>query len=55
MDLLSLIPFKTVGLPLLKDVMHPQEWKVLTQYLDDPKAFQDTKVQQDLSRMAASS
>jgi uridine monophosphate synthetase len=52
-DLLRLIPFKTVGLPLLKDVMHSKEWSILTQYLDDPKAFQDRKTQQDLSRMAA--
>lgn len=54
-DLLSLIPFKTVGLPLLKDVMHPEEWSVLTQYLDDPNAFQDRKIQEDLKRVAATS
>ena len=50
--LLSLIPFKTAGLPLLKEVMNPTEWSTLMQYLEDPKPFQDPKVQKDLARMA---
>jgi uridine monophosphate synthetase len=51
-ELLSLIPFKTVGLPLLKDVMHAAEWSTLMQYLDDPESFQDPKIQKDLTQMA---
>ncbi|MBI5247933.1 MAG: hypothetical protein HY912_00430 [Desulfomonile tiedjei] len=46
MKLLSLIPFKTVGLPLLEGVMHPTEWDVIHRYLDDPAEFQN-KTEQD--------
>jgi orotate phosphoribosyltransferase len=51
-DLLSLIAFKTRGLPLLRDVMQPKEWDVVTRYLDDPAAFQDASAQEELQRMA---
>ena len=44
-NLLSLIPFKTVGLPLLEGVMNKTEWGTLTHYLDDPDHFQDPGVQ----------
>jgi hypothetical protein len=50
--LLSLIPFKTVGLPLLKDVMAEPEWKVISQYLEDPVHFQNKSVQEDVARSA---
>ncbi|MDQ7782744.1 MAG: hypothetical protein RDU20_07685 [Desulfomonilaceae bacterium] len=53
-DLLSLIPFKTVGLPLLKEVMNIDEWETLTRYLDDPGFFQDRDVQADVSRLSES-
>ncbi len=52
MTLLSLVPFKTVGLPLLKDVMDAAEWDVLTRYLDNPDEFQDIKVQSQLRNIS---
>jgi orotate phosphoribosyltransferase len=54
MTLLSLVPFKTVGLPLLKDVMDATEWDVLTRYLDDPEEFQDAGVQSQLHKISKS-
>lgn len=50
--LLSLIPFNTVGLPLLQSVMEPGEYDVIRRYLDDPDHFQDAGVQEELRRMA---
>ena len=52
--LLSLIPFKSYGLPLLKDSMHPGEWDVLNRYLHDPDSFQDAHMKQELETMAQS-
>jgi len=54
-ELLSLIPFKTLGLPLLEDVLHPKEWDILSRYLQEPDHFQDRKVQEDLARLAIES
>jgi orotate phosphoribosyltransferase len=54
-NLLSLIRFKSVGLPLLKDVMDPKEWQILTDYLEDPSRFQDSKLQAELKGMAVKS
>ncbi|MGO9117015.1 MAG: orotate phosphoribosyltransferase [Desulfomonilaceae bacterium] len=51
-DLVSLIPFKTGGLPLLKGVMHPKEWQTIAQYLEDPKAFQDDRVQKEIEKFS---
>jgi uridine monophosphate synthetase len=51
-DLLSLIPFKTVGLPLLEGVMDRTEWETLTRYLDDPDFFQDRQVQAETARLS---
>jgi orotate phosphoribosyltransferase len=51
-DLLSLVPFKTLGLPLLKDVMHPAEWDVLSRYLANPDHFQDVDVQREIRSLA---
>jgi uridine monophosphate synthetase len=53
-ELLSLIPFKSIGLPLLKGVMNPTEWATLIRYLDNPEEFQDPTVQQELTRLASS-
>ncbi|MBM4326242.1 MAG: hypothetical protein FJ118_03670 [Deltaproteobacteria bacterium] len=47
LDLLSLVPFKSVGLPLLKTVMNPAEWDVLRRYLEDPTAFQSEEAQRE--------
>ncbi|MCA1959432.1 MAG: hypothetical protein LDL33_01455 [Desulfomonile sp.] len=52
--LLSLIPFKTVGLPLLKGTLHPAEWDAISRYLDDPAQFQVSEVRADLVRLAQS-
>jgi orotate phosphoribosyltransferase len=52
-ELLSLIPFKQVGLPLLEDVMHRTEWDVLTRYLQDPDYFQNKEIQDEIAREAA--
>jgi orotate phosphoribosyltransferase len=51
--LLSLIPFKSVGLPLLKPVMHEAEWEILRDYLENPEEFQDRSVQERVARRAA--
>jgi len=50
--LLSLIPFKTVGLPLLKDVMDPEKWDTIARYLDDPVQFQDKKIQMEIAKLS---
>jgi uridine monophosphate synthetase len=52
-ELLSLIPFKSAGLSLLQDVMHPKEWETIRNYLDNPEAFQDPQVRSDLARIAS--
>ncbi|MEW6349144.1 MAG: hypothetical protein AB1646_08780 [Thermodesulfobacteriota bacterium] len=51
--LLSLVPFKTVGLPLLEGVMEKAEWETLRRYLDEPDRFQDKNVQSELAKLAA--
>jgi len=48
----SLIPFKSVGLPLLEGVMNNNEWETVRRYLDDSTPFQDKQVQERLARMA---
>jgi uridine monophosphate synthetase len=54
LELLSLIPFKTVGLPLLEGIMNKEEWKTITHYLEDPNHFQDKEVQSRVAALAAS-
>jgi orotate phosphoribosyltransferase len=51
--LLSVIPFKTVGLPLLKGVMHPTEWDVINRYLEEPAAFQNLSEQELIAKLRA--
>jgi uridine monophosphate synthetase len=53
-NLLSLIPFRSVGLPLLKEVMDRQEWELISHYLEDPDHFQHEQVQRDVERLAGS-
>lgn len=50
--LLSLIPFKTIGMPLLKHVMDPTEWEAISHYLHEPEYFQREEIQQKLERIA---
>jgi len=51
-DLLSLVPFKTLGLPLLRGVMNRDEWNVLSRYLENPDHFQDADVQREIRSLA---
>ncbi len=51
-ELLSLIPFKSWGLDILKEVMDPREWKVICDYLGDPDSFQSESVQVELKKMS---
>jgi len=53
LDLLSLIPFKSGGLPLLRDVMDKTEWETLSHYLEDPAYFQNKDVQDRVAKLAA--
>jgi len=50
-NIISLIPFKSLGLDLLKGTMHDSEWRVIRDYLNDPEAFQDRSVQERLAVM----
>lgn len=49
--LLSLIPFKSIGLPLLKGVMHKTEWEIVSRYLHDPSQFQDREAQKEIEAL----
>ncbi len=51
-DFLRLIPFKSVGLPMLEDVMDPKEWEIVTDYLNDPEKYQDPSAQAELEAIA---
>ncbi|MFH0957648.1 MAG: hypothetical protein V1897_03000 [Pseudomonadota bacterium] len=51
-NIVSLIPFKSLGLDLLKGAMHDSEWRVIKDYLNDPEAFQCRSVQERLSNMS---
>lgn len=51
-ELLSLVPFKSWGLDILKEVMDPREWKVIYDYLKDPEIFQSDSAQAELRKMS---
>ena len=50
--LLSLIRFKTTGLPLLEQVINRHEWETILHYLEDPQYYQDREAQERLARLA---
>ena len=52
MSLHSIIPFKTKGLPWLKDRMSETEYTVVTEYLENDVKYQDEKLQKELMQMA---
>jgi uridine monophosphate synthetase len=52
--LLSLIPFKTIGLPLLEGIMARTEWETINHYLHEPSYFQDKAVQARLAALVQS-
>ncbi len=52
LDLLSLIPFKTQGLELLKDVMNLSEWETIRDYLRNPDSFQNINVQKEIENLS---
>ncbi len=51
-ELLSLIPFKSLGLALLEKEMDTAEWATLRHYLEDPEYFQSEQVQKELATVA---
>jgi len=51
-EIVSLIPFKTMGLDLLKGILDEVEWEVIRDYLDNPQAFQDFLVRERLALMS---
>ncbi|MGC8659043.1 MAG: orotate phosphoribosyltransferase [Desulfomonilaceae bacterium] len=54
-EILSLIPFRTMGLELLKGILDKDEWTVISDYLGDPTAFQSDSVRRRLAQMSLSS
>lgn len=50
--LLSLIPFRSIGMPLLKDVMDSAEWETISHYLHEPDYFQQEEIRKKLERLA---
>ena len=48
----AVVPLKSQGLAWLADVMDPLEHEVISEYLDNPKRFQDELVQKDLIERA---
>ena len=50
-ELHSLIPFRSKGVPWLKDVLADQEYEVIVDYLCDTKKYQDPRVQAELSEI----
>ncbi|MGO8823073.1 MAG: orotate phosphoribosyltransferase [Desulfomonilaceae bacterium] len=51
-EIVSLIPFKTMGLDLLRGILEKEEWKVIRDYLEDPEAFQNISVRERLALMS---
>ena len=51
-NLRSLIPFASKGLPWLKDVFAGEEYKVITDYLRNTEKYQNSRVQAELSEIA---
>jgi orotate phosphoribosyltransferase len=52
MNLHSVIPFKTKGVPWLKDVMSPTEYEVISDYLADEKKYQAENMRRKLRGLA---
>jgi orotate phosphoribosyltransferase len=52
MNLFSLIPFRSKGMEWLKDKMSIREYEVITDYLGNPKKYQNQEVQQELASEA---
>lgn len=51
-ELHSLIPFKSQGSPWLKESFEPEEYEVITDYLDNPQKYQDLKIRAELAEFA---
>jgi len=51
-ELLSLIQFRTTGLPLLEGAMHRVEWETISRYLHEPDYFQQKDVQERIAKLA---
>lgn len=50
--LLSLIPFRSKGIGWLRDILADREYEVLAEYLRDPGAYQDPRVQAEVAELA---
>jgi orotate phosphoribosyltransferase len=51
-SIVSLIPFKSMGLDLLKGILNPAEWEIIRDYLADPVSFQDRLAQEQVALMS---
>ncbi|MDQ1240659.1 MAG: hypothetical protein QG577_2845 [Thermodesulfobacteriota bacterium] len=52
-QLLRLIPFKSLGIEMLRAAMHPTEWDIIRRYLDNPASFQEDSVRQELADLCS--
>lgn len=52
-QLLRLIPFKSMGIEMLKTSMHHTEWDIIRRYLDNPASFQEQTVRQELADLCS--
>ena len=48
----ALVPFSSKGIHWLKDSLTPVEYRTIVDYLQNPKAYQDKKVQEHLKNMS---
>jgi len=52
-QLLRLIPFKSLGIEMLRDAMHPVEWDIIRRYLEHPDSFQDKHIQKEIANLCS--
>ena len=52
-DLHSLIPFKSKGIHWLKEDLNSIEYKIITNYLDDPAKYQNIDLQTELTKQSS--
>ncbi len=55
MTLFSVIPFKTKGIPWLRDLMDSREFDVITDYLSNDQKYQDPNVRKSLKALSKAS
>lgn len=52
-QLLRLIPFKSLGIELIRDAMHPTEWDIIWRYLENPESFQEKHAQEEVAALCS--